>query len=282
MRDRDMPSVKQTCPHCPGAANVLVFKDRSGNVVRCLSCHLEFAEFFPDLNEAGSEIYSPNYFEKALRLEEKRKAIYRQLLDEIETSLGGKGRLLDIGCGEGTLLRVAAEQGWQAEGTEVSAAAIRFSRGAAGILVHQGEAENLDLERGGFDAIVLNHVLEHVRDPVRTLARVKEWLKPDGLVRLEVPNMASFSNTMKNLQSRLGLKRHPWKHYATSHHFWFFTPSTLRRTLETAGLRVVRLKAPARQWGRLTVVDRALNILFGPRHWGGRLVVYARRAARFE
>jgi hypothetical protein len=71
------------------------------------------------------------------------------------------------------------------------------------------------------------------------------------------------------------LKRHPWKHYSVGHHFWFFTPATLRRTVEAAGLRVVRLRAPAQQWERPSGAARLWNDATRHRLWGGHLVLYA-------
>lgn len=269
-------SAAQRCPNCPDAERRLVFEDAGGRVVRCERCGLQFAERYPDLEAAEHEIYPDGYFEKAIAEAARRAAIYHELLAELEGRLGRKGRLLDVGCGEGALIRVALERGWQAEGTEIASAAIEFMRRTLPAPVHEGELDRLVLPEGAFDAVVLNHVLEHVRDPGATLRTVARLLAPGGLVRIEVPNVGSLSSELKNLQSRLGMKRTPWKHYSTGHHFWFFTPPTLRHTLETAGLAVESLTAPARQWGRKGATTRALNTLYRVLPWGGHLVAYAR------
>jgi SAM-dependent methyltransferase len=43
-----------------------------------------------------------------------------------------------------------------------------------------------------FDTIILSHVLEHIEKPVEVLARVKNWLNPDGVFLVVVPNAKSF------------------------------------------------------------------------------------------
>jgi 2-polyprenyl-3-methyl-5-hydroxy-6-metoxy-1,4-benzoquinol methylase len=265
----------QTCPNCPGAPARAVFADPGGRVLRCLSCGLEFAERYPDIAMAESAIYPAGYFERALAGEDRRAAIYERLIAGIERRLGRTGRLLDVGAGDGQLVRAAMRRGWRAEGTEVSSAAVEHMRGR-GLAVRHGELESLALPRAAFDAVVLNHVLEHVRDPVSTLAAVRALLAPGGLVRVEVPNLASLSSRVKNVQSRLGLKRHSWKHYSTGHHFWFFTPRTLARTLATAGLAVDELTAPAEQWDARGPADALANALYGLTKWGGHLVASAR------
>jgi 2-polyprenyl-3-methyl-5-hydroxy-6-metoxy-1,4-benzoquinol methylase len=170
---------------------------------------------------------------------------------------------------------MAERRGWNAEGTEIASAMIRFVRDDLGLTVHHGVLEDIELPSHSYDAIILNHVLEHVKNPRSTLEKVAALLKPDGVARIEVPNLAGISSRVKNVQSRLRLKKNPWKHYSTGHHFWFFTPRTLRRTLETSGLSVRMMKAPAKQWGSKGPVAILANALYNRMIWGGHLVAYA-------
>jgi 2-polyprenyl-3-methyl-5-hydroxy-6-metoxy-1,4-benzoquinol methylase len=246
--------------------------------LECRSCGLRFAEHYPDLVAEEGVIYGPDYFRKAIDRWNERNAVYASLVGEIERLLGRKGRLLDVGAGEGGLIKAAIDRGWTVEGTEIATAMVEFVQRELGVRMHLGELEELTLPAKSYDAIVMNHVLEHVRDPGSTLRAVARLLRPDGVVRVEVPNVASLSSRIKNAQSRMRLKRHPWRHYSTGHHYWFFTPRTLRRTFEAAGLRVVDLRAPARQWEPIGPAERALNAAY--RGWllGGHLVAYGRPA----
>ena len=267
---------KQNCPNCPDSPAREVFvAPEGGRIVQCSRCGLQFAEEYPEIECADAEIYGSDYFRASLEEKERRMRIFGELVAEIESVIHRKGRLLDVGTGEGTLLLAAVEKGWQAEGTEIASVMVHHIREKFGLTVHQGVLEDLDLPPRSFDAIIMNHVLEHVRDPRITLEKIAELLSPDGVVRIEVPNLASLSNRGKNFQSRFGLKKNPWKHYSPDHHFWFFTPRTLKATLETAGLRPLAIFAPAKQWGDKGLLDGLTNALYGKTLWGGHLVAYA-------
>lgn len=268
----------QACPNCRSGLVRPVFTLPAGDrVVACRECHLQFAERYPDDAEADSDIYSYAYFSPAIANAAHREKIFVALLEQVESVLKRRGRLLDVGAGEGTLLRVAAARGWQVEGTEMSSAMVRHVRDRSNLTIHHGAIEGIALSPRSFDAVILNHVLEHVRNPRTTLATIGQLLRPGGVVRVEVPNLASLSSRLKTVQSRLGLKRNPWKHYATGHHFWFFTPATLRRTIEEAGLSLVSMDAPATQWSKATVLRKAMNRLYAKTEWGSHIVAYAER-----
>jgi 2-polyprenyl-3-methyl-5-hydroxy-6-metoxy-1,4-benzoquinol methylase len=254
--------------------------DPGNRVFCCTQCGLQFQERYPDLAEVGDQIYSDKYFEPATEQLGHRRGIFHQMLAEIEALLGHRGRLLDIGSAEGTLLAVGAERGWEVEGVEVATAMVEQVRETHGFTVHQGMLESVALEPASYDLVIMNHVLEHVENPRTTLTRIAQLLTPGGIVRIEVPNLASLSSRFKNLQSRLRLKANPWKHYATGHHFWYFTPATLRYALQESGLEVIRMKAPARLWGELTTGQQVVNALYRTTMWGGILVAIARRQLR--
>jgi len=234
---------------------------------------------YPEYEAADAEIYSYEYFRDAIGRKSQRESVFAKLLAELESVSNGKGRLLDVGAGEGTLLKVAAERGWEVEGTELSSAMVNRIRDDLGFTIHQGVLEDISLPAASFDAIVLNHVLEHTKSPRTTLEKIARLLRPNGVVRIEVPNIASLSSKLKTHQSLMGLKKDPWKHYSTGHHFWFFTPPTLAKTLEVAGLSPLTMTAPARQWGGNHLFDRVTNAIYRETLWGGQLIAYARLAA---
>lgn len=286
---------EQQCPNCVRQDAKPVFTLASTYVVQCSGCGLQFATAYPDLEAVGQKIYGPHYFAQALRQQDARRRIFGKILDEVESILAQEGtpsrpaaaapastprRLLDVGAGEGTLLSVATERGWYAEGIDVAVEMVRHVRDTLRLPMQQGTLEQVTLAPGSFDAIVMNHVLEHVRDPGATLRRIASLLVPGGVLRIEVPNIASVSSRLKSTQSRLGLKRHPWKHYSVEHHFWFFTPATLRTTIERAGLAVLRIATPARQWDTSYLSRHLLNPVCDRRGWGKHIVACARRPPR--
>jgi 2-polyprenyl-3-methyl-5-hydroxy-6-metoxy-1,4-benzoquinol methylase len=152
------------------------------------------------------------------------------------------GRFLDIGAGDGTLLKAAREQGWQVEGVEMHPMLYDRYLKAIDCPIHTGPFEDLRLE-GRFDAAAFVHVLEHVLDPKAFLLRCKASLRPGGTAYAVVPNTESLNDRVKTALSRWRLKSRPWKHFAADHHLWFFTPRTLRRLAVSAGLEVLSLES---------------------------------------
>ncbi len=268
----------QSCPNCSDTPTRRVFSIRSGgHVVRCTGCDLQFASGYPEIDTADRVIYSYKYFKPAIDNQKSRERIFTELLREVESVIGRKGRLLDVGAGEGTLLVAAVKRGWHAEGTDIASDMVQHIRERLQLTAHRGVLEEVELPQGSFDAVVMNHVLEHVQNPRTTLEAVARLLCDGGAVRVEVPNLASLSSRGKTLQSRLKLKRNPWRHYDTGHHFWYFTPVTLRNTLKAAGLDVMRMFAPSKQWGEKHFFDRITNRIYARPLLGGHLVAYARR-----
>jgi 2-polyprenyl-3-methyl-5-hydroxy-6-metoxy-1,4-benzoquinol methylase len=271
-------STKQVCPNCPEEASRLLFETKEGRrILECRHCRLQFAEAYPDYETADTKIYSEAYFGGALEKKKERERNFTGLVEQLETVLGRTGRLLDVGAGEGVLMNIAASRGWQVQGTEIASVMIDYVRKSYGFTIHEGMLEDIPLPSSSFDAVVLNHVLEHVKNPRSTLEKIGGLLTPGGLIRIEVPNLAGLSSRAKNLQSHFKLKSNPWKHYATGHHFWFFTPATLQYTVLKAGLIPVLINAPARQWGNMSLLERIINGIYKRTLWGGHLVMYAGR-----
>lgn len=102
-----------------------------------------------------------------------------------------KGLLLDVGCGNGDKLKLAAQMGWQVRGIELDASAVQAAQ-AQGLQVEQGGYELLAHYQGWADCVVCSHVLEHVHQPLHMLELLLGSLKPQGVLLLSVPNAASF------------------------------------------------------------------------------------------
>jgi len=90
-----------------------------------------------------------------------------------------------------------------------------------------------------FNSIILEHVLEHVEDPVKLLSRVKNWLSPNGRLFLGVPN----GNSIHRLVAvKMGLLDNPCQLNPRDHalgHRRVYTTESLRSDLEKSGLKVI-------------------------------------------
>ena len=141
----------------------------------------------------------------------------------------GQGRYLDVGCGSGGSLGTAKALGWRVAGVEMDMAAAAKARRFTNE-IHTGDILCAGFAAGSFDVVSAFHVLEHVPDPVAVVRRMLEWLAPDGLVIIEVPNAGGLgASIFGRAWSGLELPRH------LSH----FTPESLARAVVQAGGQVV-------------------------------------------
>lgn len=106
-------------------------------------------------------------------------------------------KVLDVGCSYGVLLRILAERGYSAlSGMDLDVNAINFLRNS-GFHMYAGSASaEYPLETGAvFDLIVMRHIVEHLYSPRDSIARAARYLSRDGLLLVEVPNLALYQST---------------------------------------------------------------------------------------
>lgn len=156
-------------------------------------------------------------FNKQLRL----GATAHYLLETLD--LPRDGSLLDYGCGEGSLFVALREAGFEGElhGVEPSP---DFARYAA----TEGRAV-VDPQLGNgneYDGIVMNHVLEHLAEPMTVLKDLRMQLRPSGFLYVDVPDPHEY-RTPDDL------------HFA---HLWHFTPETLGQMLAAAAFVIERIE----------------------------------------
>jgi SAM-dependent methyltransferase len=136
--------------------------------------------------------------------------------------------VLDFGAGEGHLVHALRQRGLPADGVEPFPAGREAARERYGLELFEAPPAHRR-----FGLVTLVHALEHVPDPVATLARLAELLEPNGLVFIEVPNAASVD--MLRSSKRREILDLPV-------HLFHFAPPTLARVVEKAGLKMLELR----------------------------------------
>jgi 2-polyprenyl-3-methyl-5-hydroxy-6-metoxy-1,4-benzoquinol methylase len=168
-------------------------------------------------------------------------------------------RMLDVGCGEGFLLRDASEAGLSPFGVEIVRNALALARAripSAGLAQAVGEA--LPFRNAAFDLVTCIGSLEHFTDPAQGLREVARVLEPDGVALLAVPN-ADF--IVWRIGRGAGTEQQEAQELLLDLRGW-------RALIEANGLRVTRVEKepwhtkPAPAWKRLvrTVARTAIPL----------------------
>jgi GT2 family glycosyltransferase/tetratricopeptide (TPR) repeat protein/2-polyprenyl-3-methyl-5-hydroxy-6-metoxy-1,4-benzoquinol methylase len=148
--------------------------------------------------------------------------------------------VLDVGCGAGRLGEaLKARQPATVVGIELNPRAACAARQRLDA-VHVGDVEALavDFPPASFDAIVCGDILEHLRDPLRLLRRLRTWLRPGGRLVASIPNVRHHSVLR-------GLLEGNWTYEPAGlldrDHLRFFTRREIEKLFHRAGLGVEAL-----------------------------------------
>ncbi len=251
---------------------------------RAPDCRLQFAE--PQLGDdaladAYRRLYYPPGGTQRPVIENTPHEVISQALRGISERLGPArrgGRLLDYGCGQGELSKIAREHGFLPVGIEQDEEA-RREIGREGLFPVHPNIEALARQdpQARFDLIVLWNVIEHLRRPWEDLARLRGLLAEGGELVAATPNASGL---------KAGVLGARWSDYANPTHFYYFTPRSLRAVFAEAGFSPIeewRLKIVYPHHGRLW---RGLHPLLGAARLGGDLFVAGgsggRRATQTE
>lgn len=113
---------------------------------------------------------------------------YPNLFGKILEAVSPKSRVLDVGCGNGVLLRkLAVERGCDCVGLDISSVAIKSLKeiNLSGVVAR---LPRLPFTESCFDTVIATEVLEHIQDPSKALQEMKRTIKPGGLLICSVPN----------------------------------------------------------------------------------------------
>lgn len=147
-----------------------------------------------------------------------------------------KGTLLDVGCGNGAFLARMRELGWEVVGVEPDGQAVKVAREHFGLDIYEHTLEEAGFRDGAFDAITMNHVIEHVWDPIGILHECRRVLKPGGTLVVVTPNVESLVHR---------LFREASFHLDPPRHLYLFSRRTLMACAEQAGLNVMNVRTTA-------------------------------------
>ncbi|MCW2542614.1 MAG: putative Methyltransferase type 12 [Frankiales bacterium] len=200
------------------------------DIGRCDRCgHMQLIQMPSDviLGEVYGDAADVEYVDE----EEGQRATAREILGRLEEHVP-PGRLLDLGCWVGFLMSEATKRGWTPTGVEPSGWASAYAREQLGLTVLNDDLMTAPLPEGGFDAVVLGDVIEHLPEPSEGLQRIATLLAPGGALVLMLPDAGS------RLARMMGKRW--WSVLPT--HVQYFTRESMTTLLEREGWKVVELR----------------------------------------
>lgn len=233
---RETRMTSRICPLCEQAAEA--WFERDGLLrARCQGCGAVFIDPQPD-DAALRAIYGEDYHigtgdvpQDAAIVDMKRHGA-RLTLDILRRHVPPGARLFELGCGRGHFLAEAQAAGYDICGADIAPDSVAAATALVGPgRVRCGVPEELELPDAGYEACVLLDVIEHLRDPLDTLARLRRCLRPGGKLLLVTPSLDSLSARL--LGSR-------WVEFKGEHLFCF-TAQAMRIALSRTGFSVREL-----------------------------------------
>lgn len=153
----------------------------------------------------------------------RRRIISSWLADICRNLPTEKPRILDVGCGTGANLEMLGQFG-DAEGVDVSSAALSFCSERGLNNVRLGEAEQLPFDDRSFDLVTGLDVVEHLDDDVAGLSEMHRVLRPGGRALLFVPAFMFLWGVQDDI----------------SHHRRRYTMKELKAAVRKAGFEIER------------------------------------------
>jgi len=186
----------ETLEKCPWGGDKtaveFLYKDFMGcEIVRCKKCGLVFAK--KRLNKTGLAKYWSDYLSR-VHLHDSTAVDKRNKMYEIDYKLINEyvkeGKVLDVGCGNGSFLKLFEINGYDASGVEFGKEAA--DNASSEHKIYYGEFPKLAF-KDKYDLIIFRGVLQYVPEPKAYLEKGIELLAPNGHIFITAqPNMDSL------------------------------------------------------------------------------------------
>jgi len=176
------------------------------------------------INARGSILPSKKKIKKSESRALKRFKLLSSIID-LQTI--PSGRLLEIGCGVGSFLRLMRGAGWDVEGLEPDIVYAEKGQQIYNIKIEPEFYENKHQRENYFDMIASFHTIEHVISPRSFIQKASKELRNGGLIFLETPCIER--------PFQYDLEKFFW-----SAHLFTFSKNTLSGLLKQMGFKIIK------------------------------------------
>lgn len=239
-----LPKEEVMCPLCAGPRPSRSLGEKLGfQIVQCNDCgHIYVSPWLEP--RAVKCVYDMSYWDAlqlfvgSPRLKERVDFDYSNALAKLRRDVlpyMQGGRLLDVGCANGALVKRAEELGFRAMGLEVSEEVADFARRTFGIEVIAGTLDEANLSPESFDCITMYDLVEHLINPRTYLREAFRLLRPRGLLVVETLNTDSLNSQEQGLD---------WHYIMPVEHIHYFSELGLLKLLRDVGFSIAASWCP--------------------------------------
>ena len=259
--------MKNNCPFCNKINRKLQISLANCSLYVCSNCQLGYLSPMPSDAEINN-LYSKKYFTNSLDLARGYTG-YRKMANVLSKESQRKikyikkytnnKKLLDVGCGLGIFLKIAAKASYDVSGNDISSYAKEKVTRDLKSPFYQGSIISGVLPSNFFNIVTVWDVVEHIPQVNKVFSALNNTITRGGYLFLTTPNIKSWDSKLLG-KYWYGYKKIP-------EHLIFFSPYSITQVLGKNGFKVIEIKT----WG----FERDLKFM------GTKLSLYLPTLGRF-
>lgn len=189
----DHMSIERDCPVCQSKNNNHIFHKSASSYYQCNECSMVFLN--PILNEKSIIEYYKNLNTDQGGIVSNESAFYTEIytkgLNSIQMHNNGGKEILDIGCSTGFFLDICKKNGFSTTGIELGIDEANVAK-KKGHNILTNTIQEID-DNKKYDVITMWDVFEHIPNGAEYFNLLKNFLKPDGVLFMQIPNSDSIA-----------------------------------------------------------------------------------------
>lgn len=209
-----------------------------GTVVRCTQCGLSrilgAQDYADKLDNYYAQQYADEYHQGVKKeldsLFESFMPVQAHRVEKISPYLKSTDRILEIGSSTGYFLHSVQPLVAEIQGLELNKNEAHYATTVRAVPTFDQPHESGVLPLNHYDHICLFQVLEHAANPIAFLKNLRKFLRPEGKVHIEVPNLMDPLVWLYDVEDYRNF-------YYQEPHLHYFTPQTLSAVCEAADFK---------------------------------------------
>jgi SAM-dependent methyltransferase len=198
-------------------------------IIKCINCGLARNYPLPYIDDVFADVYQDFSYIDPYENPKLWNTFFMPIIKKMK-KYKKNGKILDIGCSSGYLLKLAKDSQFETFGVELNPNAVKYGNENYGLNILNKDLESANFDSSSFDIIVCSQLMEHIVNPENLLNEINRVLKKDGILIIDSPNYAGL------MVKFFGKK---WGGYQPQWHVWQFTPKSISELLSINNFKVI-------------------------------------------